>query len=368
MVVPFLDLKREYLVIKKEIEEKIFTVLEKGEYCYGEETEKFEKLFGKLVACRYCFGVSSGTDSLMIALKALGVKAGDKIITTPFTFIATAEAIVNVGAQPVFVDIEAQTMNIDLSQIEKVIDKKTKGIIPVHLYGVPVNMDPLLKIASKYHLVVIEDAAHAEGSLYKGKPVGSLGDIGCFSLYPSKSFGAYGNAGVVTTNKKSLAYQIKMISNHGRDKDKNIHQVIGYTGTIDNLQAAILNVKLKYFHQRAKRKKMIARKYNRAFAKLPLQIQEVPLYCDPSFYVYTIRFSKRNRLKEFLTQNGIGIGIYYPLPLHFQPSLKFLGYKKGDFPVAEKTADSVLSLPLFPEMTDREIEYVIRKVKDFFRS
>jgi len=364
--VPFLDLKREYKQIKKEVLKKFLTVLDKGEYCYGEETEKFEKLFGKLVACRYCFGVSSGTDSLMIALKALGVKAGDKIITTPFTFIATAEAIVNVGAQPVFVDIEAQMMNIDLSQIEKVIDKKTKGIIPVHLYGVLVNMDSLLKIASKYHLVVIEDAAHAEGSLYKGKPAGSLGDIGCFSLYPSKSFGAYGNAGVVTTNKKSLAHQIKMISNHGRDRDKNIHQVIGYTGTIDNLQSAVLNIKLKYFSQNIRRKKMIAREYNRAFANLPFKSQKIPSFCDPSFYVYTIRFDKRDKLKEFLAKNGVGTGIYYPFPLHLQPSLQFLGYKKGDFPIAEQTAASVLSLPLYPQMTDKEVEYVIQKVKAFF--
>jgi len=366
MIVPFLDLKREYLVIKKEIERKISDVLEKGEYCYGEETEKFEKSFARLTGCRYCFGLGSGTDSLMVALKALGINPGDKIITTSFTFIATAEAIVNVGAQPVFIDIEPQTMSIDVDQIEKMIDKKTKVIIPVHLYGVPVEMDQLLKIARKHKLAVIQDAAHAEGSRYKGKPVSSFGDISCFSLYPAKSLGAYGNAGAITTNEKSIAHQIKMISNHGRDKDKNIHQVIGYTGTIDNLQAAILNVKLKYFHQRTERKKMIAKKYNRAFAKLPLQIQEVPSYCDPSFYVYTIRFPQRNKLKEFLAKNGVGTGIYYPLPLHLQPSLKFLGYKKGDFPIAEKTANSVLSLPLFPEMTDKEVEYVIDKVKEFF--
>lgn len=366
MKVPFLDLKREYSVIKKEMTEKILEVLDKGQYCYGEETEKFEKSFARLNACRYCFGLSSGTDSLIMALKAIGIKPGEKVITTAFSFIATAEAIVNVGAQPVLVDIDREVMNLNINLVPRAIDKKTKAIIPVHLYGVAVDMERLFKIARKYNLVVIQDAAHAEGSLYKGKPVGSFGDVSCFSLYPSKSFGAYGNAGAIATNKKTIAHQIKMISNHGRDKDKNIHEVIGYTGTIDNLQSAVLNIKLKYFHQRAKRKKIIVKEYNRAFAKLPLKLQKIPSYCDPSFYVYTIRCDKRDKLKEFLAKNGIGTGIYYPLPLHLQPSLKFLGYQKGAFPQAEQAAKSVLSLPFYPQMKDQEVEYVIQKVKEFF--
>jgi dTDP-4-amino-4,6-dideoxygalactose transaminase len=364
--VPFLDLKREYKQIKKEVLKKFLTVLDKGEYCYGEETEKFEKSFAKLTGCRYCFGLGSGTDSLMIALKASGIKPGDKVITTTFSFIATVEAIINVGAYPVLIDIDQETMNFDLEKVVQKIDKKTKAIIPVHLYGVTVDMDKLLNIVRKYKLAIIQDAAHAEGSRYKGKPVSSFGDVSCFSLYPSKSLGAYGNAGAISTNKKIIAHQIRMISNHGRDRDKNIHQVIGYTGTIDNLQSAVLNIKLKYFSQNIRRKKMIAREYNRAFANLPFKSQKIPSFCDPSFYVYTIRFDKRDKLKEFLAKNGVGTGIYYPFPLHLQPSLQFLGYKKGDFPIAEQTAASVLSLPLYPQMTDKEVEYVIQKVKAFF--
>jgi dTDP-4-amino-4,6-dideoxygalactose transaminase len=366
MKVPFLDLKREYLIIKKEIEKKLKETLERGEYCFGRETKEFEKNFAKLTGCKYCFALNSGTTSLMIALKALGVKGGDKVITTPFTFIATAEAIANVGAQPVFVDIDQETMNLDIKQISSLIDKRTKAIIPVHLYGLPVEMEPLLKIAKKNNLAVIQDAAHAEGSLYRNKPVSVFGDVSCFSLYPSKSLGAYGNAGAIATNKKNIAHQIKMISNHGRDKDKNIHRIIGYTGTIDNLQAAVLNIKLKYFQKNLKRKKQIAKKYSRSFANLPLKTPKEALLSEPSFYVYTIRFKKRDKLRNFLSEKGIGTGIYYPLPLHLQPSLKFLGYQKGSFPQAEQAAKSVLSLPFYPQMTDKEISYVIEKVKEFF--
>lgn len=366
MKVPFLNLQKEYQSIKKEIEKKFKETLNRGEYCFGQETEEFERNFAKLTACKHCFALNSGTTSLMVALRALGIKNGDKVITTPFTFIATVEAIVNVGAQPVFADIDEETMNLDVNQVSKVIDKKTKAILPVHLYGVPAELKAFLKIAKKHHLGLIEDAAHAEGSLYQGKPVGGFGDIGCFSLYPSKNLGAYGNAGAITTNNQLLANKIKMLSNHGRGQDKNIHEIIGYTGTIDNLQAAFLNIKLKYFKKRMKKKRDIVQKYNQAFVKLPLKTQKIPADSNPSFYVYTVQTSQRDKLKQFLTKEGIGTGIYYPQPLHFQPSLKFLGYKKGDFPNAEKAALSVLSLPLFPEMTDKEVNYVIKKVKEFF--
>lgn len=366
MRVPFLDLKREYSSIKKEISKRILIALEKGEYCYGQETEKFERAFAHFIGCQYGIGVGSGTDALMISLRALGVGKGDEVITTPFTFIATAEAIVNIGARPVFVDIEEETMNMDINKIGKALTKKTKAIIAVHLYGVCLDMDPLFKIAKEHHLSVIEDAAHAEGSLYKGKPAGSLGDVGCFSLYPSKTFGAYGNAGIIVTNKKNLAPKLKMVSNHGRWHDKNVHKVIGFTGTIDNLQAAVLNVKLKYLKKRLEQKRKIAAEYNRALTKLSwLEIQEVPDFCEPSFYVYTIRTKEKEELKKFLSQNGIDTGVYYPYSLHFQPSLEFLGYKKGDFPVAERTAASVLSLPLYPEMSKIEVQYVIQKIKKF---
>lgn len=367
MKVPFLDLKREYQIIKKDIGEAILSVLEKGEYCYGSETDEFEKYFARLTESRYCFGVSSGTDSLTIALRALGIKEGDEVITTSLTFIATAEAIVHVGARPVFVDIEENTMNLDVNRLKSVISKKTKAIIPVHLYGVCVEMDKLLSVARKFKLLVVEDASHAIGSLYKGRPAGSWGDVGCFSLYPTKTLGAYGNAGVMVTNQKPLSEKIKRISNHGRGENRNLHEEIGYTGTIDNLQAAILNVKMKTLRRNIRRRKTIAKKYDQAFKNLSFQFQLPPAGGDSCLYVYTIRTERREALKSHLDRQGIGTGIYYPLPLHLQPSLKFLGYKKGDFPLAEKAAFSVLSLPLFPEMTEREVDYVIGSVKDFER-
>lgn len=367
MKVPFLDLKREYQIIKKEIKKSLFSVLEEGEYCYGKQTEKFEKNFAKLIGTKYCCGVNSGTQALMIALKSLGIGSGDEVILPALTFIATAEAILNAGAKPVLVDIDPENLNIDVSQAKKAISQKTKAIMPVHLYGVCADLEGLLKIARQKKLFVIEDAAHAEGSLYKGKPAGSWGNVSCFSMYPAKSLGAYGNAGAIVTNKESLAKKIKMISNHGRGKDKSIHEVVGFTGTIDNLQATVLNIKLKHFKKRLKKKLDIVEKYNQAFKDLPLKTQRIDSSCQSSFYVYTLIIEKRDQLRDFLTKKGISTGIYYPLPLHLQPSLKFLGYKKGSLPQSEKIAKSILSLPLFPEMTKKETDYVIKRVREFFK-
>jgi len=366
MKVPFLDLKREYKNIKEEIEKSLFSVLAKGEYCYGKQTEKFEKNFAKLTGTKYCCGVNSGTQALMIALKSLGIGYGDEVILPALTFIATAEAVLNVGAKPILVDINPGTLNIDLDQVKKAISQKTKAIISVHLYGVCVDLKGLLKIAKQKKLFVIEDAAHAEGSLYNGKPAGSWGDVGCFSMYPAKSLGAYGNAGAIVTNKKSLAKKIRMVSNHGRGKDKSIHEIVGFTGTIDNLQATVLNIKLKYFKKRLKKKLLIVERYNQAFENLPLEKQKISNLCQSSFYVYTLITEKRDQLKDFLEKEGISIGIYYPMPLHFQPSLQFLGYQKGNFVQSEKIAKSILSLPLFPEMNKKEVDFVIKKVREFF--
>ncbi len=366
MKIPFLDLKREYRLIENEVKKEINSILEKGEYCYGQQTDLFEKKFAKLVGCKYCLGTKSGTDSLIIALKTLRIGYGDEVITTPFTFIATAEAIINVGARPVFVDIDSQTLNIDVKKIEQVIGNKTKAVIPVHIYGVCVEMDSLLQIAKKHNLFIIEDSAHAEGSLYKGKPAGSLGNIGCFSLYPSKTLGAYGNAGAIVTNNKKVFEKTKMISNHGRGKDKDIHELIGLTGNIDNIQAAILNVKLRFFKKWLKRKSQIAQRYNKAFENLSfLKPQKVPSFCEPSYYVYTVLCEQRDKLARYLMNYGIETKIYYPNPLHLQPSLNFLRYKKGNFPVAEKQVTSILSLPLYPQLTDKEVDFIIKKVKQF---
>lgn len=368
MKVPFIDLKREYLLIKKDLNKALLKVLERGEYCYGQETIDFEKNVCGLTNCRYSVAVGSGTEALTIALKALKIGAEDEVVTTPLTFVATAESIVNVGARPVFVDVEEETMNLDINQLELVISKKTKAILPVHLYGVCLEMDKLLPMAKKFKLPVMEDASHSFGSFYKGKSAGSWGDVGCFSLYPTKTLGAYGNAGVIITNRKLLFEKMKKISNHGRGEDRNLHELIGYTGTIDNIQSAILNIKMKKLKENIKKRKAITKRYNTAFQSLPfLKLPSLPPGSDCCPYVYTIRTEKREALRSYLSEKGIGTGIYYSLPLHLQPSLKFLGYKKGDFPLAERAVSLVLSLPLFPEMTEREVDYVIDSVKDFKR-
>ena len=366
MRVPFLNLRREYNLISKKVNSKILQVLASGEYSYGRETELFEKRFTQLTGSKYCLATASGTVSLVIALKALGVQPGDEVITTPLTFIATVEAIVHVGAKPVFIDIEEETLNLNPSLLEKAITKKTKAIIPVHLYGICPNMDLLLQTARKQGLSVIEDAAHALGGKYKNHPLGSLGEIGCFSLYPTKSLGAYGNAGAVVTDKKILINKMRQLADHGRGRERNTCYEIGYTGKINNLQAAILNVKFTYFKKRMRRKMIISKKYTKAFKSLPIiNPPLIPKYCSPVFYVYTIRSQKRDSLRKFLFNQGIETRIYYSLPLHLQPSLKSFGYKKGDLPIAERVVKSILSLPLYPEMTDEEVKYISCKIKEF---
>ena len=366
MKTPFIDLKREYLSIKKEVKQRIIKVLEDGEYVYGKETKRFEKKFAKLVGSNYCLGTSSGTASLEIALRALDIGKGDEVITTPLTFIATVEAIINVGARPVFVDISENTLNLDVFGMEAAVTKKTRAVIPVHLHGMCVEMDPLLKIAKKCGLFVIEDASHAIGSLYRGKPVGSLGDIGCYSLYPSKSFGAYGNAGAVVTKSRNYNNKMRMLADHGRLKDRNIHQSIGSTLTINNIQSAILNVKLSRFKARARKKINIAKRYTEAFQGLGLITPKIFPHCSPVFYVYSILVEKRDRFRNFMHKHGVETRIYYPIPLHLQPSLAFLNYKKNAFPMVEKAAKTVVSLPFYPEMTNREVEYVIQIVRKYF--
>ncbi len=364
----FLDLNRQYRIIKKEVNQAIQKVLDSGHFILGPEVEELEGQIAKYCGVKYGVGVNSGTDALLLSLMALGIGKGDEVITTPFTFMATAETIVMCGARPIFVDIDSATFNIDVDKIEEVITKKTKAIIPVHLYGQPAEMDKMIRIARKYKLRIIEDCAQAIGAKYKNKKVGSMGDLGCFSFFPSKNLGACGDGGMVATNNKKLAEKIRMLRAHGSRK-KYYHEIIGTNSRLSTIQAAILLVKLKYLDEWTKVRQKIARHYSRSFGKfINLRAPFVASNRTHVFHQYTIRVNKqkRDKLIDYLKQQDIPTAIYYLLPLHLQPSMKFLGYKKGDFPVAEKAAREVLSLPIYPELNiNKEQNRIINTINKF---
>lgn len=365
----FLDLKAQYKSIKKEIDIGIKQVLGKGVFIGGEEVEKFEKEVAKFCGTKYALGVNSGTDALYLSLKALGIVSGDEIVTTPFTFIATAEVIAKLNAKPVFADINPKTFNIDSSKIEEVITKKTKVIIPVHLFGQMAEMDKIMKIAREYELFVVEDAAQAVGAKYKEKKAGTLGDLGSLSFFPSKNLGAYGDGGMVITNNKNLADKIRLFRNHGSSpKAKYLNLVLGTNSRLDALQAAILRVKLKYLQKWSKKRAQIAAYYTYELNKLNEPI--VPPFIASGnthiFHQYTIRTKLRDKLQKHLKEEDIPTMIYYPLSLHLQPVFGYLGYKKGDFPQTEKAAKEVLSLPTYPEFSKKDQDFVIKKIKEFY--
>jgi len=373
----FLDLKKQYKLIKKEIDAAIKRVLKSGHFIGGEEVEKFEKEVAKFCGTKYAIGVNSGTDALFLSLKALGIDKGDEVITTPFTFIATAEVIVNTGAKPVFIDIEPRTFNINPEKIERAITKKTKAMIPVYLFGQMADMSEIMRIARKYRLYVIEDAAQAIGATIKSKiknqkskrlMAGIIGDLGCFSFFPSKNLGAYGDGGMVVTDNKELADKIRLLRNHGSSpKEKYLNLVLGTNSRLDTIQAAILRVKLKYLSKWSRKRAEKASYYNENLRRTG---DIITPYIAPDrthiFHQYAIRTKSRDKLQQYLKEKEIPTMIYYPLPLHLQPAFKYLGHKKGDFPEAEKAAKEVLSLPVYPELSRKSQDFIIGKIKKFY--
>lgn len=362
--IPLVDLKAQYKRIEKEIDLVIKKVLVKSEFILGEEVELFEKEFSRYLKVKYAIGVASGTAALHLGLVALGIEAGDEVITTPLTFMATVEPVIWLGAKPVFVDVDSKTYNIDPELIEEKITKKTKGIIAVHLYGQPCEIDKILKIAKKYNLFVIEDCAQAHGASFKGKKVGGFGDVGCFSFFPAKNLGCYGDGGMVVTDNKRVAGKIKLLRNHGR-REKYRHKIIGYGERLDALQAAILRVKLKYLDEWNRKRRRKARLYNKLLRKTDFILPYEDKKGKHVYYTYVIRAKKRDELKSYLENQGIQTNIYYPIPLHLQPALRYLGYKKGDFPVAEKACREIISLPLCSEIGSDKIKYIVLKIKSF---
>ena len=367
MKIPILDLKRQYASIKSETELALKRIIEKQDFVLGEDVHNLEKEIAAYCNTKYAVGVASGTDALILSLKALGIKDGDEVITTPFTFFATAEAVSIVGARPVFVDIEPRTYNIDPSLIEKKITSSTKAIIPVHLYGQCADMGPIKTLAKRHGMKILEDGAQAIGATYKGERAGSIGDIGALSFFPSKNLGGFGDGGMVVTDNKELAEKIAVLRVHGSSA-RYVHSVIGTNSRLDNLQAAVLRVKLKYLDKWLKIRRDNAQYYNDNLKGLPVILPYVPEHNVHTYHLYVLRIPGGAKdLTQFLIDNGIESRTYYPIPLHFQKCYKDLNYKEGDLPESETAAAETLALPIFPEMKNSEKDYIIDTVKRFFK-
>ncbi len=359
MTIPFVDLKAQYQSIKLEVDAAIATVVEETAFIGGPHVKAFEDAFAQYCGVKYCVGLANGTDALFIALKALGIGPGDEVITVANTFVATSEAIKMAGAQVVFVDINAATYNIDVDQIERKITAKTKAIIPVHLYGQPADMAPIAELAKKHGLRIIGDAAQAHGSSYRGQPIAKLADITCFSFYPGKNLGAYGDAGALVTDNVEWANAARMFANHGRVK-KYDHDLEGVNSRLDGLQAAILSVKLRHLEDWTERRRRNAQLYTRALAKAsvvtPAEIADVRAV----YHLYIVRVpdGRREAVQEHLQNNGISTGIHYPIALPYLNAYRGLGHTPGDFPEALRVSNAILSLPMFPELSEEQIDYV----------
>ncbi|MBA4392206.1 MAG: erythromycin biosynthesis sensory transduction protein eryC1 [Desulfobacca sp.] len=365
-MIPFVDLKVQYFSLKEEIDAAIARVLEKSQFILGDEVAAFEEEYAAYCQTRYAIGVNSGTSALHLALLAAGIGPGDEVITVPFTFVATVAAIVYTGAKPVFVDIEPRSYTINVKQIENRITEKTKAILPVHLYGQPADMDRILEIANRLGLVVIEDAAQAHGAEYKGRRVGSLGAMGCFSFYPGKNLGAYGEAGMVVTNNPDFYQKIRMLRDWGQER-RYYHVLKGYNYRMEGLQGAILRVKLRHLETWTRARRAHAGRYDRLLAPKGIRTSEAMTYARHVYHVYALRSSNRDELQKMLQTKGIQTGIHYPIPVHLQKAYEDLGYKKGDFPQAEHAAHEVLSIPMFPELTLEQIEEVAAAFGDLPR-
>lgn len=364
MRVPFVSFVPMEHEFDKELRDAFERVYTRSWYIDGEEDKKFEKAFADYCGTEYCIGVGNGLDSLMLALKALGVKQGDEVIVPSNTFIATALAVTYVGATPVFVEPDIQTYNINPNLIEQAITNKTKAIMPVHLYGLACDMDPILEIAQKYNIFVVEDCAQAHGAIYKGKVIGSFGDAAGFSFYPGKNLGALGDAGAVTTNNKELEEKVRALGNYGSDY-KYHHIYKGNNSRLDELQAAFLMAKLTHLVAINSERRNIANRYLKEIKNPEVILPFVPENRIPVWHIFAIRCSKRAELEKYLNEKGIGTNKHYPIPIHLQECYKDLGYKHGDFPIAEEISATELSIPLFYGMTNEEIQYVINAINDF---
>jgi len=369
VTIPLVDLKAQYLSIKDEIDAAIQRVVDSTSFILGPDVRAFEEEFARFCGVQHAVGVDSGTAALHLAFLACDIGPGDEVITTPHTFIATIGMLGRVGARPVFVDIDPRTYNIDPSRIEAAITERTKATLPVHLYGQPAEMEPILEIADRHGLKVIEDAAQAHGAEYKGRRAGSMGHVAIFSFYPSKNLGAYGDAGALVTDDGDIAEQARLLRDHGR-RDKYEHLLQGFNYRIDTLQAAILRAKLAHLEEWNEARRRHAATYRGLLSDLDLVLPYEPEHVKAVYHLFVVRLQgsllqERDALRVYLKDRGISTGIHYPIPLHLQPACRHLGYKEGDFPMTEECARQVLSLPMYPELTREQMEEVARAIKEF---
>lgn len=395
MKVNILDLTRQYELIQEKVEQAVCEQMRSGAYIGGKAVIDFEEKFAKFVGVKHAIAVNSGTDALVISLKALGIKEGDEIITTPFTFFATAETIAMVGAVPVFVDVDEETYNIDPGRIEEKITEKTKAIMPVHIFGQPADMDAIKTIADKYNLFVVEDACQAVGASYKNKMIGSIGDAGCFSFFPTKNLGAFGDGGIITTNDDKVAVVCRAFREHGGAQNgakarfyldgiedelagsasvdglynpyKYYNYLIAYNSRLDAIQARILDIKLDYLDDFNRRRTEIADFYNKELAGVgDIVIPKVSEDVKTVWHQYAFRCDSKDEMGNFLASKEVGSAAFYPVPLHLQKAFNYLGYKEGDLPIAEKITKQTVCLPIFPELTHEELEYIVNSIKEFY--
>jgi dTDP-4-amino-4,6-dideoxygalactose transaminase len=364
--VPYFDLAAQIRSLRKDLDAAIARTLDNCSFCLGPDVSQFEKDFAKFIGAEHCVGFNSGTSALHVAMLLLGVGPGDEVITTPFTFVATSWAISYVGAKPVYVDIDDATMDLDPKLVERAITPRTRAVMPVHLYGQPFDLDPILAICKKHKLPLVEDAAQAHGAKYKGKITGTFGEMSCFSFYPGKNLGACGEGGALVTNNPGFDQRARALREHGSSV-RYYHDEIGYNYRMEGIQGAVLGVKLKHLPKWTAERRRVAHRYHELLADTPLQLPREAGYAESVYHLYVVRHPRRDGLKKHLEANGIGCAIHYPIPLHLQKAYASLGHKAGDFPVAEKAARECLSLPIYPELTDAQIQRVTEVIKDFFR-
>ena len=364
--IPYFDLAAQIRSVRKDLDVAIARTLDHCSFCLGPDVAQFEKDFAKYVGAEHCSGFNSGTSALHVAMLLLGVGPGDEVVTTPFTFVATSWAISYAGAKPVYVDIDDATFNLDPKLLEKAITPKTKVVMPVHLYGHPFDLDPILAICKKHKLPLVEDTAQAHGAKYKGKIVGTFGDISCFSFYPGKNLGACGEGGALVTNNAAFDKRARSLREHGSTV-RYYHDEVGYNYRMEGIQGAVLGVKLKHLAQWTAERRRVAHRYHELLAGTPLQLPREAGWGESAYHLYVVRHPRRDDLKKHLEANGVGCALHYPVPLHLQKCYASLGYRAGDFPVAEKAARECLSLPIYPELTDAQIQRVAEVIQDFFR-
>ncbi|NOR65386.1 MAG: erythromycin biosynthesis sensory transduction protein eryC1 [Candidatus Scalindua sp.] len=364
MEIPVFDLKRQYMYLKAELDGAFTNVFDSGNFVLGENVRLFEEEFANYLDARFSVGVGSGTEALHLSLKACNIGHGDEVITVPNTAVPTISAISSAGARPVLVDVTPDTYTIDTKKIEKEITNKTKAILPVHMYGHSAEMEQIMKLAEAYNLRIIEDACQAHGAQYNGKNAGTSGDMGCFSFYPTKNLGAYGDGGIVVTNDEELYNKLLMLRNYGEVK-KFTSKIEGFNSRLDEIQAAFLRVKLKYLDEWTNKRREIATRYQQLLFNSNVQLPSERQWAKHVYHLFVIRTNRRDALKDYLQEHGVGTHIHYPIPVHLQEAYKKLGYKAGDFPISERNAGEILSLPIYPELTTEEIETVAGLIMEF---